>query len=199
MPGGVTAQQLVADHLPLAAAIAGNAAKRLPRHPPGLDAEDLLQVARLGLLDAAAKYDASKRVPFGAYARRRIAGAIGDALRSNDHLTRGARAKLKASGQEDYSAPVPLLEPQLLQSTDSWPDRQAEQAESRRWLQAAVLRLPARLRTLIRSYYWGGKTMREIGAQFGVNESRISQLHAGALRALRQYFRMRDIGIAAFE
>jgi len=55
------------------------------------------------------------------------------------------------------------------------------------------------LRVLIRCYYQDGKTMREIGTQFGVNESRISQLHAHALVTLRQYFRLRGITIEAFQ
>jgi RNA polymerase sigma factor for flagellar operon FliA len=199
MQGSVTAQ-LVVDHLPLAAAIARNATKRLPRHPAGfVDAEDLCQEARIGLLHAAARYDPGKAVPFGAYACRRIAGAIGDALRSNDHLTRDARAKLKASGQEDYGAPFPLLEPERLRSTGPWPDRKAAHAESRRLLNAALSTLPARLRVLVHSYYQDGKTMREIGLQLGVNESRISQLHAGALCTLRQYFRLRGISSEAFQ
>lgn len=199
MPGSMTTR-LVVDHLRLAAAIAGNAVKRLPCHPAGfVDAEDLHQEARLGLIHAAAKYDARKRVPFGAYARRRIAGAIGDALRSNDHLSRDARAKLKASGQEDNSAPVPLLEPERLRSAGPSPDRQAAQAETGRLLSIAVSTLPTRMRALIRSYYRDGKTLREIGIQFGVNESRVSQIHARALGRLRQYFRLRGITIEAFQ
>ena len=200
MPSSMTTQQLVTDHLQLAAAIAGNAVKRLPRHPAGfVDAEDLYQEARLGLLQAAVRYDARRRVPFGAYARRRVAGAVGDALRSNDHLTRDARVKLKASGQEDLSAPVPLLEPERLRSSGAWPDWQAAHAESRRLLEGAVSTLPARLRALIRSYYRDGKTMCEIGAQFGVNESRISQLHKRALHMLRQYFGQRGMTVEAFQ
>ena len=200
MPRSMTAHQLVVEHLPLATAIAGNVLKRLPRHPAGfVDAEDLYQEARLGLLHAARRYDACRKVPFGAYARRRIAGAVGDALRSNDHLTRDARLKLKASGQEDFSAPVPLLEPERVRSNGAWPDRQVAYAESRRLLEGAVSTLPARLRALIRCYYRDGKTMREIGAQFGVNESRISQLHKRALCMLRQYFGQRGITIEAFQ
>jgi hypothetical protein len=34
-------------------------------------------------------------------------------------------------------------------------------------------------------YYYGEVTMKEIGAEIGVNESRVSQLHARAIRRLR--------------
>jgi hypothetical protein len=34
-------------------------------------------------------------------------------------------------------------------------------------------------------YYYGEATMKQIGAEIGVNESRVSQLHARAIRRLR--------------
>ena len=39
---------------------------------------------------------------------------------------------------------------------------------------------------MIALYYYGEVTMKEIGAELGVNESRVSQLHARALRRLRE-------------
>ena len=38
----------------------------------------------------------------------------------------------------------------------------------------------------MRMYYFGESTMREIGLEIGVNESRVSQLHARAVRRLRK-------------
>jgi hypothetical protein len=35
-------------------------------------------------------------------------------------------------------------------------------------------------------YYYGEVTMKQIGAEIGVNESRVSQLHARAIRRLRE-------------
>jgi hypothetical protein len=35
-------------------------------------------------------------------------------------------------------------------------------------------------------YYYGEATMKQIGAEIGVNESRVSQLHARAIRRLRE-------------
>ena len=39
---------------------------------------------------------------------------------------------------------------------------------------------------MIGLYYYGEVTMKQIGAEIGVNESRVSQLHARAIRRLRQ-------------
>ena len=41
--------------------------------------------------------------------------------------------------------------------------------------------LPHRYQAVIRLYYVGEKTMREIGEELGINESRVSQIHRTAL------------------
>lgn len=69
---------------------------------PGLDIEEVVSVAYQGLLDAALAFDESKGVPFGAYARRRIKGAIIDWQRSEDYLQRLVRADLKTLISKGY-------------------------------------------------------------------------------------------------
>jgi RNA polymerase sigma factor for flagellar operon FliA len=192
--------QLVIEHLSLASIITLGIGKRLPRHMTGfMDVEDLRQEARIGLLDAAAKYDRRRKVPFGAYAGRRIAGAVGDSLRRNDHLSRDCRAKVKAAEQEDPGAPIPLPEPDRLAGGFVQPDDQAAQAETRKLLATAVATLPSRLQILIHAYYCEGAMMSEIGKRLGVNESRISQLHTRAIRMLRHHFTIQNIGMEAFQ
>ena len=48
-----------------------------------------------------------------------------------------------------------------------------------------VASLPPREQKVIGLYYYGEATMKQIGAEIGVNESRVSQLHARAIRRLR--------------
>ena len=181
-------QQLVIEHLGLAANIAGNMSKRLPRH---LDSHDIHQDARLGLMYAAARYDARKNVPFGTYARRRIGGAVMDGLRRNDHLSRCARARARAEGAEPPAEPLPLIFPDQIPGVLEAPDHYAAAAECRRLLCAAIETLPARLRVVLDAYYHGGQTMRAIGERLGISEGRVSQIHARALRLLRGYFEIR--------
>ena len=50
---------------------------------------------------------------------------------------------------------------------------------------AAITSLPPREQKVISLYYYGEATMKQIGAEIGVNESRVSQLHARAIRRLR--------------
>jgi RNA polymerase sigma factor for flagellar operon FliA len=65
------------------------------------------------------------------------------------------------------------------------PDHAYEKTEVRDRVRAAIQTLPARERRVIALYYYGEVTMKEIGAELGVNESRVSQLHARAIRRLR--------------
>jgi RNA polymerase sigma factor for flagellar operon FliA len=49
-----------------------------------------------------------------------------------------------------------------------------------------LAQLPARERRIVGLYYFGDVTMKQIGEQIGVNESRVSQLHARAIQRLRR-------------
>lgn len=65
------------------------------------------------------------------------------------------------------------------------PDHVYERVEVQARVRAAVATLPPRERRVIVLYYYREVTMKEIGSELGVNESRVSQLHARALRRLR--------------
>lgn len=66
------------------------------------------------------------------------------------------------------------------------PDNAYERVEVQERVQNAIQTLPPREQRVIALYYYGEVTMKEIGAELGVNESRVSQLHARALGRLRQ-------------
>jgi RNA polymerase sigma factor FliA len=66
------------------------------------------------------------------------------------------------------------------------PHRLYEQREERERVRAALAQLPARERRIVSLYYFGEATMKEIGEEIGVNESRVSQLHARAIQRLRR-------------
>ena len=66
------------------------------------------------------------------------------------------------------------------------PDLAYERNEVKDRVRAAIESLPVRERRVIGLYYSGEVTMKEIGAELGVNESRVSQLHARAIRRLRE-------------
>jgi len=73
----------------------------------------------------------------------------------------------------------------LVPSEPDSPDKAYEKAETRDRVRTAIQSLPWRERKVIGLYYYGEVTMKQIGAEIGVNESRVSQLHARAIRRLR--------------
>src|SRR5437667_6865669 len=77
------------------------------------------------------------------------------------------------------------LPPALVPAEPDAPDCAYEKLETRNRVRAAIQSLPWRERKVIGLYYYGEVTMKQIGAQIGVNESRVSQLHARAIRRLR--------------
>jgi RNA polymerase sigma factor FliA len=78
------------------------------------------------------------------------------------------------------------LPPALVPSEPTAPDRAYEQQEVRDRIRAAIASLPPRERKVIGLYYYAEATMKQIGAEIGVNESRVSQLHARAIQRLKK-------------
>ncbi len=80
--------RLVMAHVGLVKALAHRLAQRLPSQ---VDMHDLIGVGVLGLIDAAGRYRPATGVPFDAFARRRVQGAMLDALRDLDWAPRSLR------------------------------------------------------------------------------------------------------------
>jgi RNA polymerase sigma factor for flagellar operon FliA len=78
------------------------------------------------------------------------------------------------------------LPPALVPSEPQSPDKAYEEQEVRDRIRAAIASLPPRERKVIGLYYYGEATMKQIGVEIGVNESRVSQLHARAVQRLRK-------------
>jgi RNA polymerase sigma factor for flagellar operon FliA len=87
-----------------------------------------------------------------------------------------------ATGEHTDDSSLPTV---LVPSEPDSPHRAYEKTEMRERVRAALQTLPWRERKVIGLYYYGEVTMKHIGAEIGVNESRVSQLHARAIRRLR--------------
>jgi RNA polymerase sigma factor for flagellar operon FliA len=79
-----------------------------------------------------------------------------------------------------------MLPAVLVPSEPPSPDRLYEQGQVRDRVRKALAQLPARERRIIGLYYFGEATMKQIGDAIGVNESRVSQLHARAIQRLQR-------------
>ena len=73
----------------------------------------------------------------------------------------------------------------LVPSEPMSPDQTYAQIEVREKIRAAMRAIPSRERLIISMYYFQEATMKEIGDAIGVNESRVSQLHARAISRLK--------------
>jgi RNA polymerase sigma factor for flagellar operon FliA len=87
-----------------------------------------------------------------------------------------------AAGGDSEDAHLP---PGCVPTAPPAPDARYVIVERRDRLRAAMRRLDPRDRRLLALYYFQDATMKQIGQALGVNESRISQLHARALTRLR--------------
>jgi len=83
------AKALVEAHLPMVKHVLAGVAAHFPRHA---DRDELAQAARLGLVEAASRYDGERGVPFDRWAALRMRGAILDAVRTLDFAPRALRA-----------------------------------------------------------------------------------------------------------
>lgn len=218
---------LILEHYDLVKSIARKIRARLPR---GVDVDDLIGYGVVGLIEAIERYDGSRSVPFEAFARPRVQGAILDALRAIDWVPRSVRRKadLLNSAAEDLrenlgrspnreelahavGVPVDKLERlergariRTITSLDApiGADGDAtlgsmvagededllgewENAELTDEMLEAVKRLPERERVAVSMYYLGERSLKEIGSELGVSESRACQLRRQGVERLR--------------
>jgi RNA polymerase sigma factor for flagellar operon FliA len=213
--GHLAADQLITTHVWLVRAIAKKVLEKLPSH---VELNDLIEDGVFGLIAAAQRYDPARGIPFPLYAKYRIRGAILDGLRRMDHLSRDLRSKVKKADastleNEPGRYPASALFPEQngtgvalaragcssakpcepVADAGSRPDVAAGDAELSGVLRNAMKSLPTRYGQIVTLYHWRGLTMREIGRAFGINESRVSQIHKRALELMAVCLRSQGI------
>jgi RNA polymerase sigma factor for flagellar operon FliA len=97
--------RLVLEYAPLVKTLARRLARRLPST---VDVDDLMSIGMVGLIEAAGRYRPTLGVPFDAFARRRVHGAMLDALRDLDWAPRSMRRR-----QRDIDAAIAALQQRL--------------------------------------------------------------------------------------
>jgi RNA polymerase sigma factor (sigma-70 family) len=136
------------------------------RHTP-LGYDDAVGAGSVALVEAARRFDPDLGVPFAGFAFLRVRGALSDACRSGG---RGARREQEVACDPDTLCEIG--------------DRRLLRPEARLDVLAAVSTLRRRLRTVLLRHACG-EPSREIAADLGVSESRVSQLLATARRRVR--------------
>jgi RNA polymerase sigma factor for flagellar operon FliA len=84
-------ERVIREFAPVIRAMAHRLAFRLPAY---LDAEDLVSVGVIGLMDAMGKYDPTREAKFKTYAEFRIRGAMLDEIRSMDWIPRSVHERI---------------------------------------------------------------------------------------------------------
>ena len=81
---------LILAHYPMVRQVAY---RMVARFPSCVEADDLIAIGTLGLIEAVDKFEQDRSVSFGAYARIRVQGAILDELRKQDWVPRSVRSR----------------------------------------------------------------------------------------------------------
>jgi RNA polymerase sigma factor for flagellar operon FliA len=174
------------------------AARVARRAPASVDLDDLIAAGTEGLIQAADRFDAAAGVPFGSFAHPRVRGAILDVLRAEDHLSRGERRRTRAGLDEhpSHRAAIVALEDagEIAGDPDDCPLEAALRNEAHGRLAQAIATLPERSQRILSLYYAEELTLRQIGQELQVTESRVCQLLRAAHQALSLFFRRRGCG-----
>ncbi|HLM99440.1 MAG TPA: sigma-70 family RNA polymerase sigma factor [Bryobacteraceae bacterium] len=86
-------------------------------------------------------------------------------------------------------------QPDLASSPDAGPDHICERRQLREVLDRLIDSLAPRYQQVIRSHYCRHMTLKEIGGEMGVHESRVSQMHRSALEAMGRM--LKESGISS--
>jgi len=206
--------KLIERYLPVAQRIAAYVFSR--RGPQAPEFADYLQWARLGMIEAFDRYDPAREASFVTFAGYRIRGAI---LNGLDHATEGAAqwahrkelererldSVLEGSAEESEAlerlADVTLglalgfaLEDSGLSAEPETydPYRVLEVKRLRERLLLIVEALPEREARIVKWHYFEHMDFKLIGLALRLSKGRISQLHARALKLIREGLRSVD-------
>jgi RNA polymerase sigma factor (sigma-70 family) len=163
------ANNLVEANLGLVRVAARWAKRRLPSH---VEFHDLFQDGAVGLVEAATRYDADRGIPFPAFARKRVFGAIVDVFRGNRY--------------GHYSL-QPIRNPEAITSPSSAP-RTADR-DMRSILERIIPVLDGKQRTVVVLRYWSAESYSQIAERLRVRPDRAKRLDDKALVKLKEEFR----------
>ena len=188
--------RVVERHLELAQRLARNFSQRT-----GLDQDDLFQVAVLGLIKATKAYRSETNVPFEAFARPHVRGAILHYLRDSVAMVRLPRRLEEEAQRLSHTNRPRSSHEQWIQATyrskTRWQplplDLQAGantgmsmmlNAERRTIVQQALAELQPKERQAVQSVVLEGRSLRNVGSSLGVSAMTIQRSVKSGLKQL---------------
>ncbi len=200
---------LIVEHIPLAR---GMAAKFFRRNKlAGLELEDYVSSAMLGLCEAAKNYDFESGNKFSSFAFYRIRGAMFDVMRSSATLPRNVYCEIKKGDDEckfkfraakdlnallslhsiveDYGISMHFASKdcvELTYASDLNPESEYVAKQAKGYIKDLIDDLPQDRKTVINEYYFNEKTYGQIESRIGgKSKSWISRLRKTALDSLK--------------
>lgn len=176
---------------------------------------DLVAFGMVGLVEARARYDASRGVQFSTFAYYRIRGAVIDGIGKMARVPRTAVRASRAlsvldtesehasdvhanndAAADPKQAAVDVISLVLSRAATAYaltalaaqattPEQDAVHQESLEAVRAAAANLPERERKVIQGHYVEERSLDDIGKELGLSKSWMSRLHAKALDQLR--------------
>ena len=111
--------------------------------------------------------------------REELAGALGTDVSAVDRASQDAARRVLSMDSSD----VPVAE--LVRDGAPNPEEALLSGERLRWLRAAVLTLPEKLRVVVDGIFLQDRSVADLADELGVTQSRISQLRTEALSLLK--------------
>ena len=158
-----------------------------------LDHDDLHQSGMVGLLEAAARFDPERGVPFLGFAWPRITGAVLDAVAQQTGVHR-AQARSLRRGTREHGLAISTLRARpidhraelVVDDNDAiYPDRRFARREQQRLLALALGLLDDTERAVLAASYLDDTSLSALAREHGVSRSSMSRAHGRALNRLR--------------
>lgn len=193
-------EKLVEDNLELVDKIVRGMLRRLPSH---IDKSDLVQQGRMGLMEAARRYDPTSAASFKTFATYRIRGEIIDGMRAfsqnrpaesgawNESVEAIGEGAGSGDGIGGFISSVQALGVAFNLAT-STTENPLEESLEKQALWVAVARLPERERHVCELLYKMDMTMQDIADVMHTSKASVSRLHKRALERLRQDRQLSD-------
>ena len=209
-------ESLISRYLWLARSIAYKALKDRGMDVD-LDRRDLVQLATVGLIEAVDRYDPDLGVPFAAYAKKRIHGAVISGIdRESEYRAQASWLRRTQKERTESVAEASTAEERLRRLADltiglaigfMLEDAAVIASEQHKsgsrydvnellvlqeQLRVIVAQLSPPLRKVVELHYFHELNFSEVASILGLTKGRISQMHGEAVLEIRQ--RMRLVG-----